>query len=564
NMPDVRGLAAMHGMEYTPGAWIEGIMLNMGTGSVVNGYEAIAGQINVELHKPEKGERLYLNLFANAMQRLEGNLSLRHSLSEGVHTGLMLHGKHQKGRFDHNRDGFLDMPLSEALIGVHRWRFMGKNGWMGQFGIKGTYLQSTSGQFDFERGQSETPELWGAMHDAQRAEAWIKVGKVFADRPYASMGLQLSGNIHHQESTFGNRVYNGDQESFYANWIYKTIIVDTRHELKTGASWQWDRYEEVFEDQSFNRIESVPGVFGEYTWTGREDFTLVAGLRADYHNLFGAFVTPRLHVKYNFTETSVLRAIAGRGQRTANILIEQIGAMASNRAFIIEGDGSDNPYGLDQEIAWNFGLNFAQEFIWGGRQTLLCLDAYHTYFQQQIVVDFDADPQALFFYNLEGNSFSNSLQAQLDYELFTRFDVRLAYRFNDVRIDYRSETLQKPLIARHRAFLNLAYATKNGWAFDATLNWQGQQRLPNSTSNPERYQLDAESPDFFLLSGQITKSWKEGLFELYAGGENLLDFHLHDPILGSDDPFGTYFDASMVWGPIFGRNLYVGMRYKIE
>ncbi|MBV6653609.1 MAG: TonB-dependent receptor, partial [Mameliella sp.] len=166
--------------------------------------------------------------------------------------------------------------------------------------------------------------------------------------------------------------------------------------------------------------------------------------------------------------------------------------------------------------------------------------------------------------NLEGNSFSNSLQAQLDYELFTRFDVRLAYRFNDVRIDYRSETLQKPLIARHRAFLNLAYATKNGWAFDATLNWQGQQRLPNSTSNPERYQLDAESPDFFLLSGQITKSWKEGLFELYAGGENLLDFHLHDPILGSDDPFGTYFDASMVWGPIFGRNLYVGMRYKIE
>jgi hypothetical protein len=189
NMPDVRGLASMHGMEYTPGAWIDGIMLNMGTGSVVNGYEAIAGQINVELHKPEEGERLYLNLFANAMQRFEGNLSLRHSLSENVHTGLLLHGKHQKGRFDQNGDGFLDNPLSEALIGVHRWRFMGKNGWMGQFGIKGTLLESTGGQFDFERGQSEDTNLWGSTHDARRAEAWVKVGKVFPNRPYASMGL---------------------------------------------------------------------------------------------------------------------------------------------------------------------------------------------------------------------------------------------------------------------------------------------------------------------------------------------------------------------------------------
>ena len=564
NMPDVRGLASMHGMEYTPGAWIDGIMLNMGTGSVVNGYEAIAGQINVELHKPEEGKRLYLNLFANAMQRFEGNLSLRHSLSENAHTGLLLHGKHQKGRFDQNGDGFLDNPLSEALIGVHRWRFMGKNGWMGQFGIKGTLLESTGGQFNFERGQSEDTGLWGSTHDSRRAEAWVKVGKVFPNRPYASMGLQLSGNIHHQESTFGNRVYNGDQESLYANWIYKTIITDTRHQIKTGASWQWDHYDEVFEGQVFERIESVPGVFGEYTWTGQEDFTLVAGLRADYHNLFGAFVTPRLHLKYNFSETAVLRAIAGRGQRTANILIEQIGAMASNRVFIIEGNDADLPYGLNQEIAWNFGLNYAQEFIWGGRQALLSLDAYHTRFQQQIVADFDADPQALFFYNLDGNSFSNSLQAQLDYEVFTRFDVRLAYRFNDVRVDYRSEQLEKPLIARHRAFLNTAYETEDGWAFDATLNWQGQKRLPNTSANPEQYQLEAESPNFFLLSGQITKSWKDGLFELYLGGENLLNFRQDNPILGSDDPFGTYFDASMVWGPIFGRNLYAGMRYKIQ
>ncbi|NBC08760.1 MAG: TonB-dependent receptor [Bacteroidetes bacterium] len=563
NMPDVRGLAALHGMEYTPGAWIDGIMLNMGTGSVVNGYEAIAGQINVELHKPEEGERLYLNLFANAMQRFEGNLSLRHSLSEQFHTGLMLHAKHQKGRFDRNDDGFLDMPLSEALIGVHRWRFKGKNGWMGQVGIKGTYLNSTSGQVDFRRDRSDNTDLWGATHDSRRAEAWLKMGKVFANRPYASMGLQLSGNIHHQESTFGERIYDGDQRSFYANYIYKTIITDTRHQIKMGASWQWDSYEEVFEAETFERVESVPGVFGEYTWKGVENFTAVAGLRADYHNLFGAFVTPRLHLKYKFSETAVLRGVAGRGQRTANILIEQIGAMASNRAFIIQGGDEGKPYGLDQEIAWNYGLNYAQEFTVAGRQALLSLDAYHTRFQQQVVADFDADPQALYFYNLDGESFSNSLQAQLDYELLTGFDVRLAYRFNDVRVDYREGQLRKPLIARHRAFLNTAYETENGWAFDATLNWQGPKRLPDTRSNPEGFRLEPASPSFFLLSGQVTKSWNDGQFELYVGGENLLNFRQENPILSSSDPFGPYFDASMVWGPIFGRNVYAGLRYRI-
>lgn len=563
NMPDVRGLAAMHGMEYTPGAWIEGIMLNMGTGSVVNGYEAIAGQINVELHKPEEGERLYLNLFGNAMQRFEGNLSLRHALSERAQAGLMLHGRHQQGRFDRNGDGFLDNPLTKSLIGLHRWKLVGKNGWRGQAGIKGTYVETISGQMDFQQNAEEESGLWGATHDARRAEAWLKVGKVFEQLPATSMGLQISGNYHEQASSFGARAYRGDQRSFYANFIFKTILGDTRHQVKTGLSWQWDEYEEQFQRQSFGRRESVPGLYGEYTWKGTEDFTLVAGLRADHHNLFGAFVTPRLHLKYQFGETSVLRAIAGRGQRTANVLIEQIGAMASNRQFFIEGDGSDKPYGLEPEVAWNFGLNFAQEMRWGSRLSVLSLDAYHTFFQQQVVADFEQDPQALYFYNLQGSSFSNSLQAQLDYELLPRLDLRLAYRFNDVRVAYRQEQLRKPLIARHRAFANAAYETENGWAFDATLNWQGAKRLPSTAANPEAFRLEGNSPDFFLLNAQLSKSWGDGRFELYAGGENLLNFRQDHPILGSSNPFGQYFDASMVWGPIFGRNIYAGLRYRI-
>jgi hypothetical protein len=36
------------------------------------------------------------------------------------------------------------------------------------------------------------------------------------------------------------------------------------------------------------------------------------------------------------------------------------------------------------------------------------------------------------------------------------------------------------------------------------------------------------------------------------------------PIIAHNDPFGNYFDASMIWGPIMGRMYYAGLRYKIK
>ena len=76
NMPDVRGLSSIQGLTYTPGTWVEAIQLNKGTGSVVNGYESIAGQINVNLRNPANMDRLYLNSYVNQMGRLELNANL--------------------------------------------------------------------------------------------------------------------------------------------------------------------------------------------------------------------------------------------------------------------------------------------------------------------------------------------------------------------------------------------------------------------------------------------------------------------------------------------------------
>ena len=252
------------------------------------------------------------------------------------------------------------------------------------------------------------------------------------------------------------------------------------------------------------------------------------------------------------------RLSAGRGQRTASIFAENIGAFASSRTFVVNGENTNNPYGLDAEVAWNYGVNLTYDITdklqWG-------FDIYSTHFQNQIVVDYDASPQQLQFYNLKGKSFSNSLQTQMDWEIFKNFDVRLAYRYNNVKTTYGNDLLRKPLNSPHRAFMNLAYEYK-GWKLDYTLNFQGKKRLANTESNPEAFQLAKESDNYFLSNTQLTKVFSEK-YEVYVGGENIFNFIQPNAIISQGEPYSQYFDASMIWGPIFGSMYYVGFRYKL-
>jgi len=561
NMPDIRGLSAIYGLTYTPGAWISGIQLIKGTGSVVNGYESIAGQINVNLWSPESSDRLYLNLFANQEGRLEANVTTKFNVGKKWKSALLLHGKTNQIRNDMNDDGFMDMPIGSNFIGLNRWEYQTDGGHI-EIGVKGTYIDQLGGQTDYNQEDKFSDMIWGMQNQTKRLEAWTKTGKVFKDKPYKSFGLQLSGIYHDQESVFGLREYNGLQKSFYANFIYQSIISNTNHKFKLGSSFTYDDYQETFNHVDYSSSEMVPGVFAEYTYNWNDRFNLVAGIRGDYSDRFGFFATPRLHLRYLMTENLILRASVGRGQRTARIISENIGLLSSSRVFNIQSVNADFPYGLDAEVAWNYGLNLTLEFELDYRDGLLSFDFYRTDFQNQIVIDVDSDIRQVSFYNLEGSSYSNSFQAQLDYEVLKRVDMRIAYRWYDVKTTYNGDLMEKPFVSANRAFINLAYESRNYWMFDATLNWQGQKRLPSTAANPLEYQREDHSPDFFLLNAQITKSWNQK-FDVYIGVNNLLNYKQEHPIVASDEAFSEYFDASMVWGPIYGRNIYLGLRYRI-
>jgi len=570
NVLNMRGAAQYYGLSYIPGPWVESIQITKGAGSVINGFESIAGQINYELLKPSTQEFLFLNTYASTDSRFEINTHVAQKLNDHWATSFLIHGNARTAKNDMNHDHFLDNPLSRQINVMNKWQYglCGADGLVSEINLR--YLrdekQTGSVHFDPKIHRGGTT-YWGSEIFTDKIDVSTKVGYVFPDMDFQSMGFQNAFHYHKQASYFGLNTFDVTQKSYYSNLIFSSIISNTLHKFTTGASFMLDQFQEFVNFADYSRIDTSLGGFFEYTYNNTDNFSYVLGGRIDYHNRMGVFVTPRMHLKYNPWEKSTLRFSAGRGKRLANIFQENQQLFASSRNLeILDAQGSI--YGLDPEIAWNYGVSFLQGFQLWKREAEFSIDFYRTDFQNQIVVDLDSSPQQALFYNLDGSSFANSLQVDFTYSPFTHFTARTAYKYYDVQTDYNMGRLTRYLQPKHRYFLNLEYEThlkdnQKQWKFDVTYNLLGKQRLPSTLSNPQEYRLPNEAPAFATVMAQVTRVFSKN-FEVYAGGENLGNYRQPTPVLGANNPFGENFDSSMVYGPIFGAMYYAGLRYTIN
>ena len=572
NIPSIRGAAQAFGLTFTPGTWVESIQITKGAGSVVNGFESISGQINAELVKPFSDAAFFLNAYSSLNGRLELNTHLNKRVSEKWQTGLYIHGNYRGEKFDKNKDGFLDAPLANQINVMNRWQYTdAQNGWVSFITARFLNDEKQTGELNFNPETDKgTTNLWGSEIDTKRFETSAKLGYVFPDLPYQSLGLQLAYSKHQQDSYFGLNTYDIEHESLYSNFLFNSIISDTRNKFKTGVSYTYDRYNELVNETIYQRKENSLGAFFEYAFDNLDDFSLTAGLRIDTHNLLGTFITPRVHLRYAPWEKGVLRASAGRGKRSANIFAENQQLFASsrgNKGNINIDNTNGNIYGLNPEIAWNFGVSYLQKFNLFDKKGDVTFDFYRTDFSNQVVVDWE-NPQEISFYNLDGKSIADSFQIEVNYELIENLSLRSAFKYFDISTNYKDGKLQKPLQPNKRFFANISYETKLNdnkaqWKIDVTFNNIGRQRLPNTASNPARYRLATHSESYSLLNSQITKVFSNR-FEVYFGGENITNFQQKNPILASETPFGPNFDTTIVYAPIFGRAIYAGLRFKIK
>ncbi|NDI97707.1 TonB-dependent receptor [Flavobacterium sp. LaA7.5] len=569
NIPAVRGASQAYGLSFVPGTWVESIQITKGAGSVVNGYESISGQINYELLKPVNDIPFFLNAYGSTGGRFELNTHFNKKVSDKWSSTLFVHGNTRVSKNDMNDDGFLDNPLAKQVNVMNRWQYTdAEKGWVSFINARYMRDEKQTGELDFDPDRDKlTTNYWGSEINTDKLDLSAKLGYVFPDMPFQSMGIQTAYNWHKQESYFGLNQYDIDQKSFYSNLIFNSIINNTLNKFSTGINFTYDNYDEFVNTTDVGRIDNSVGAFFEYTYDNTDNFSIVTGGRFDVHNRLGAFFTPRMHLRYNPWNKAVLRASAGRGKRAANIFAENQAYFGSSRELNILNSGG-KVYGLDPEIAWNYGVSFMQGFTLFNKNAEFVVDFYRTDFENRAVVDVFASPQQVQFYNLEGASSANSLQLELNYEITHHFNIRMAYKYYDVTTDYTSGTAEMPLQSKHRFFTNVGYEThvKEGgkqWKFDFTYNWLGKQRLPYTGTNPVQEQMGNYSPAFSLMNAQITRTFS-GVFEVYVGGENIGNYRQDKAILGASDPFGPYFDTSIVYAPVFGQMYYAGLRFKIK
>jgi len=567
NIPSIRGASQAYGLSFIPGTWVESIQITKGAGSVVNGFESITGQINAELRKPISDDALFINAYGAADGRFEINTHINTEINEKWNTGLYVHGNIRDEKFDKNNDSFLDAPLAKQFNFMNRWQYVNiEKGFLGFFNFKYLNDNKQAGQISFNPAIDKlTTNAWGSEIKTKRLDLSVKLGYVNPNIPYQKLGLQLAYSNHHQDSYFGLNIYDVKHQSMYANVVYSSIISDSRHQIKTGASFTYDKYDELVNIENYQRTENSFGGFFEYNFDNLDAVNLTAGIRIDRHNLLGIFMTPRFHIRYTPWEKSAFRLSFGRGKRSANIFTENQNMFASSRKInILNTDG--NIYGLDPEIAWNYGVSYLQGFNLFDRKADLTIDFYRTDFKNQVIVDWE-NPYEVNFYNLKGDSYANSFQTELNYNVFGNFDLRMAYKYYDVKTQYNSGKQEKPLLPKHRLFANASFDTaikKNGshWRFDFTYNWLSKQRFSSTQTSPLAYQVNEYSPTLATLNAQITKIFSPK-FELYLGSENMTSVTQQNPIISAENPFGNNFDTTFVYGPIFGSNYYGGLRYKI-
>ncbi len=561
NMPLLQGLSYSQGLSYVPGTWMQSIQVSKGTSSVINGFESITGQINTEFKRPQLSDPLFVNAYINSEGKGELNADFAKQLNEHVAVGLLVHGETQSFKNDHNHDGFLDAPLSKQLNLYNRWNIQKDGIFVFQYGLKALWDNKIGGQTDFDPAKDKyTTNKYGIGIQNEKYDLVAKHG-FFLKRHDTSIGFQLSGTYHHQDAYFGFNRYDAIEKSMYSNLIYHSYIGNDNNKIDVGSSFAYNHFNEYFKvpnvDTLWDKHYNTAGAFAQYTYDYQKILTLMFGFRADYNNTYQWIYTPRFHVKYEINENTSLRFSLGKGSHFTYPVAENMSLMVSSRNWYFTNN-------LKPEEAWNTGLSFSHKFKIGDEKSIhLNADAYRTQFTSQVIIDNVTNPREIRIYELDGKSYSNSFQLNITTSVIKHLDLTLIGRYNDVKQTYGSKLIDKPMSPPFKGLFTASYNTKfEKWQFDATIQYIGKGTLPDFSANPVDYQIMKESPDYTIVHFQVTRRFKH--WDIYGGVENLTNFTQHMPIIAHDDPFGNYFDASVIWGPIMGRMYYAGFRFKIK
>ncbi len=601
NRAIMRGLSAPYGLGYTPGMWLNSIQVSKGIASVTAGHEAVTGQINLEHRKPTDEERLFVNLYFDNELKPEVNLStaLPVTKDKRLSTIILAHASADTKSYDHNHDGYRDLPLARQINVANRWLYQGENGIQVRWGAKYVNDHRVGGQMGFKESMKDDIDfdswrannIYGSIVANQEANAYFKLGKPVGAAVYnkeeseelrSNVAIVADYDFFREDAFFGaDKGYLGGQHMANLNLMYthyftynslltSGVSASSRYitEQLTDRTWGrdgvWGKSDSNKVLQNFDRNETEVGVYTEYTYNIKDKFSVVAGIRYDYNIYFRKhLITPRGHIKWNITPTTVLRGSAGMGYRPTDIVTDNIGILATGRRVVF-----DTPFSRHfdrMERALTAGGSLAQTISTVNYQDMtISFDYFRTQLYHSVIVDQERDAENIYIYTTNGKSYTNTYQVDLSWTPAERLDIFATFRYTDskytiTRADGSEQLVERPLVSRFKTLLNIQYATRmRKWTFDITAQLNGKSRIPTQTGIIEQCEYSPIYPMFFA---QITRKIK--MWDIYLGCENIAGYRQKIPILGADTPYSTAFNSACVWGPLMGRKIYIGVRFNL-
>ena len=565
-LPMAGGALTPYQLDYVPGSWMRSISVSKGTSSVKQGFQSITGQIDVEYLKPDEDQGLLLNLYGNSRAMAEGNLVGNVHLNKYLSTELLGHWENAYMHHDADGDGWHDMPAVNQLHLQNRWKYRrGRYIMHAGVGYLSNYREggqiSTQLNYDSNRYAAEV--------NIARVEGYMKHAWLLNREHNTNIAFTSTLGISELDGLFGHTYYSFGHNNLTSQLLLEHDFNEV-HGISTGLSFNVDRYSD---NNNYYLREAVPGAYMQYTLKPSYRFTLMAGLRADmfdadyydapvctppFFDEYGQlrtqwFVTPRVHLKWVPLDWLTLRASSGKGYRPVHPLAEYHYLCASGRTLNL-------PHTLVPEEAWNHGASATFYVPVGSRTMTVNAEYYYTHFLHQAVLDYDSDPLSITIDDLNGRSFSHTLQVDATYAFSDEWEAMAAFRYNDVKCTYGGVLMEKPLQSRYKALLTVSWEPMMAlWHVDMTLQLNGPGRMPTPYTQADGTpSWDATFPAYPQLNMQLTRDFRH--FSVYIGGENLTNYRQPMPVIGAENPWSPTFEPTMVWGPVMGIMAYAGVR----
>ncbi len=583
-MPIVSSLASVYGLFGIPVQLIDRVEIVKGPASGLYGSEAIGGLINIITRQPEKAPRWAIDGMTSTWNEQQWDIGSRFRVGKKASQLLGINYYRYQHPVDNNEDGFTDLTLQHRVSLFSKLSFARKLNREAHLAGRYFYEDRWGGQMNWTPAFRGSDSIYGESIYTNR---WELIGKYQLPIP-GNWNFSFSGTGHRQNSFYGTTPYFARQHIVFGQ-LLGHLKLAPRHQTLLGLALRYNRYDDnstATRDTltGINRPDSylLPGLFLQDEWDLQNRKTLLTGIRFDHHPIHGMVFTPRIAFKWGLSERTVFRLNAGTGFRVVNLFTEEHAALTGARVVEIRE-------ALKPERSMNVNGNLTSRWKWGLHHFSTDISAWYSYFNNQILPDYDTDPNKIIYQNMDGHSRSAGMTVNLEWNWANRFRFQAGLTLQDVaRFEQiNGKRTKQPLVLTEKwsSTWSASYTFASArWILDYTGNLYGPMRLPLLSSLDPRPGM---SPVWGLQNVQLT--WKAGKkIEVYGGIKNLLDWtpdkaapfliaRANDPfdkqvsydsegkILATpDNPYALSFDPTYVFAPNQGRRGFLGVRFTVQ